>query len=163
MSIRMSVALALLLSCMPFTALAGPPDIGIEQGLTARQLQETGLDSLSPAQLAALNRLLREKSAETTQAASADASRRDGRQGGDWLVGFDDKPVRTRLKGSVDGWTPGTVFELENGQQWKVLKGSMKLPGVMESPEVVLVPGIAGRWFLQFDEDQPKARVYLLN
>jgi hypothetical protein len=160
---KIALALALLLSCLPFAALAAPPGIGIEHGLTAEQLKETGLDSLSPAQLAALNRLLGEKSAEATQAASVEASRRDGKQGGDWLVGFDDKPVKARLKGSVAGWTPGTVFELENGQQWKVLKGSMKLPKVMESPEVVLIPGIAGRWFLQFDEDQPKARVYLLN
>ena len=57
------------------------------------------------------------------------------------------------------GWAPGTVFELENGQQWKVLKGSMTLRKPHERTEVLVVPGIAGRWFLQVDEDLPKARV----
>jgi len=36
----------------------------------------------------------------------------------------------------------------------------MKLRKPLESPAVLLVPGIAGRWFLQFDEDMPKARVF---
>lgn len=165
MSWKTILALASMLACVPFAAMAGPPYVDIEQGLTTEQLHETGLDSLSPAQLGALNRLLRAKSADAAKAMPTGASRQDAGQGqgGGWLIGLDDKPIKTRLKGSTDGWEPGTVFELENGQQWKVLKGSMKLPKVMESPEVVLVPGIAGRWFLQFDEDQPKARVYLLN
>jgi hypothetical protein len=30
----------------------------------------------------------------------------------------------------------------------------------MQAPEIVVVPGIAGRWFLQMDQDLPKARVY---
>jgi len=55
------------------------------------------------------------------------------------------------------------VFSLENGQQWKVLKGSMKLRAPMQAPEIVVVPGIAGRWFLQVDEDLPKARVYRID
>jgi hypothetical protein len=41
-----------------------------------------------------------------------------------------------------------------------VLKGNMKLRKPLEAPVVVLVPGIMGRWFLQVDEDAPKARVY---
>lgn len=38
----------------------------------------------------------------------------------------DDGPVRSRLKGAVQEWAPDTVFELENGQRWRVLMGSMK-------------------------------------
>ena len=76
------------------------------------------------------------------------------------FVGMDQEPIKTRLKGSIASWEPGTEFKLENGQTWKVLKGSMKLRTPMEAPEIVLVPGIAGRWFLQVDEDLPKARVY---
>ncbi|MEY3372754.1 MAG: hypothetical protein RLZZ537_1222, partial [Pseudomonadota bacterium] len=43
------------------------------------------------------------------------------------------------------------------------LKGHMKLPKPLIDPAVKLVPGIAGRWFLQVSEDYPMARVYLLN
>lgn len=39
----------------------------------------------------------------------------------------------------------------------------MKLRKTLEAPEVVLVPGIVGRWFLQIDEDAPKARVYRID
>jgi hypothetical protein len=62
--------------------------------------------------------------------------------------------------GEAAGWAPGTVFVLDNGQQWKVLKGSMTLRTALASPAIKVVPGIAGRWFLQVDEDLPKARVY---
>ena len=75
-------------------------------------------------------------------------------------TGFNDQPIKSRLKGAVSGWAPGTVFELENGQRWKVLKGTMTLRHAMQAPEILVVPGIVGRWFLQVDEDLPKARVY---
>lgn len=78
-------------------------------------------------------------------------------------IGLQDGPIRSRLVGPVAGWKPGTVFELANGQRWKVLKGSAELPATLQSPEVLVVPGIAGRWFLQVDESMPKARVYLLD
>jgi len=81
----------------------------------------------------------------------------------DSYIGLDDKPIKSRLTGSIDGWDVDTIFELENGQKWKVLKGSMKLRKPMQTPEVLVVPGIAGRWFLQVDEDLPKARVYRID
>ena len=52
------------------------------------------------------------------------------------------------------------MFTLDNGQQWRVLKGEMTLKTARSNPEIVVVPGIAGRWFLQVDEDLPKARVF---
>ena len=79
------------------------------------------------------------------------------------MLGFNEKPIPGRLKGTLTGWEEGTVFRLDNGQQWKVLKGHMKLPKPLIDPAVKLVPGIAGRWFLQVSEDYPMARVYLLN
>jgi hypothetical protein len=30
----------------------------------------------------------------------------------------------------------------------------------LRDPQDLLVPGVLGRWFLQVDEDMPKARVY---
>jgi len=164
MPARTLVALSILSLLLPLSAVAAePPYVDIERGLTAEQLHETGLESLSPGQLQALNALLRARSADTVKETKADASREQATQDRGWLVGLDDKPVKAHLKGAVDGWEPGTVFELDNGQHWKVLKGRHALPRTMTAPEVVLVPGIAGRWFLQFDEDQPKARVYLIN
>ena len=33
----------------------------------------------------------------------------------------------------------------------------------LEAPEILVVPGVAGRWFLQVHEDYPKARVYRID
>ncbi|ALN81782.1 hypothetical protein [Lysobacter antibioticus] len=158
--------LALLLA--PFTVLAQSAYIDIEQRLSAEQLSEVGL---SPAQLQLLNRMLREASAKdpapavagTSAAPVTSAAPEAGQRSAAQYIGLDDQPIKSRLKGDVAGWEPGTVFELDNGQQWKVLKGSMKLRKPLIAPEILVVPGVAGRWFLQVDEDMPKARVYRID
>ncbi len=145
---------ALLLAVSAAAAASGY--VELERRLTAAQMHETGLDTLSPEQLAALNRVLREDATARPPVAAATAERSDATH----HAGMDDAPIRSRVKGTVAGWAPGTVFELENGQQWKVLKGSLTLPEPVQAPEIVVAPGLVGRWFLQVDEDLPKARVY---
>lgn len=150
-------------------AFAQSSYVDIEQRLTPEQLRTVGL---TPVQLDLLNRMLREaqekeaveptNEGHATPPAAVAVSAREPR-GEDSLVGFNDEPIHSRLKGSVSQWQPGTVFELENGQQWKVLKGHMKLPQTLDTPQVVVVPGVAGRWFLQVHEDAPKARVYRID
>jgi len=157
--------LLLCLLLCPAPLLAQAHDyVDLEQRLSAAQLHATGLDNLSPAQLALLNQLLRGQAADAQETGNEPPRQEyaSGR-GASSLVGFNDQPVRSRVKGSVSGWQPGTEFALENGQVWKVLKGSMALRKPFESPEIVVVPGIAGRWFLQVDEDLPKARVYRID
>lgn len=158
MAAKFALGLTLLLA--PFVVLAKQPYVDIEQRLTTEQLQATGLNTLSAGQLKLLNDLLREDVVKAVEASKTEA---ETERASSTLIGFNDQPIRSRLKGSVNGWEPGTVFELENGQDWKVLKGHMKLRKPFESPEIVVVPGIAGRWFLQVDEDLPKARVYRID
>ena len=76
------------------------------------------------------------------------------------FIGLNDQPIKSRIKGTLSGWAPGSEFVLENGQRWKVLKGQISLRAPLEDPTVVVLPGIAGRWFLQVDESLPSARVY---
>lgn len=170
-------SLLLTLLALSFVAQARKPYVEIERKLSAQQLQEVGL---SAEQLAKLNRMLREAdegapgSAEAVAAADAGNTDNAGPQvgagaprerspGAGQFIGLNDEPIKSRLKHDVSGWEPGTVFELENGQQWKVLKGRMSLKKPMAKPEIVVVPGVAGRWFLQVDEDMPKARVYRID
>jgi hypothetical protein len=155
------------------SAVAGEPWTDIEQRLTPEQRHATGLDTLTPTQLQLLNQLLREEQHKVVAAevreATANASKPAAaappvdRTGGASLIGLSEGPIKTRLKGRVTSWEPGTEFDLENGQRWKVLKGSATLRKPLDSPEVVLVPGVAGRWFLQIDEDMPKPRVYRID
>lgn len=146
--------------------------VPIEQRLSAEQLQSVGLTAT---QLEQLNRLLRQAheqapapaavaaTAPVAPARSDTAGRDDAGRDRSSLVGFNDEPIRSRLKGTVGEWAPGTVFELENGQQWKVLKGHMTLKTPLDAPEIEVIPGVAGRWFLQVHEDYPKARVYRID
>lgn len=165
---KKTIVLALALTLAGFGAAAQQAYVAIEQRLSAEQLREVGL---SPTQLALLNRMLRESAEKHAPAAAPQVAQAQGtdtsappRNGGArQFIGLNDEPIKSRLKGAVSGWEPGTVFELENGQQWKVLKGRMALPKTLQAPEIVVVPGVAGRWFLQVDEDTPKARVYRID
>lgn len=166
------VLIAAALSFASFAAVAQSSYVDIEKRLTPEQLRETGLDTLTPAQLARLNALLREEGAQveaTAEAAKVEAvavARREVREEGTGkgqLAGLSEGPIRARLVGEVTGWEPGTVFTLDNGQQWKVLKGAFKLPRALTSPQVQLVPGVAGRWFFQIDEDTPRPRIYRID
>jgi hypothetical protein len=155
---KLSLALLLMILLPPLVAMAATGYVKLEARLTAEQMHETGLDTLTPEQLARLNDVLAESEAARPAATAPAPS--TGAPAERSFLGLSDEPIRSRVKGSVAGWEPGTVFELENGQQWKVLKGSMTLHKPLASPEVIVAPGIVGRWFLQVDEDLPKARVY---
>ena len=154
------------------------PYVDIERRLTSEQRHATGLDTLSPEQLALLNRLLRDAQGQVVEDARAQgradaeveaaAQRRQAAvagpaRGASRSAGLDEGPIRARLVGDLAGWQPGDVFTLDNGQQWQVLKGSLRLPAPRHAPDVRLVPGVAGRWFLEVDEDLPKARVYRID
>lgn len=147
-------------SLAAFAAMAEQAYVNLEQRFSVEQLRETGLDTLSPEQLKRLNQLLSENAA---QVAKIEKLQQHNSASQPSYIGLDDKPIKSRLKGTVSGWDIDTVFELENGQRWKVLKGHMTLRKPLDSPDIIVVPGIAGRWFLQVDEDLPKARVYRID
>jgi len=155
-----SMLFALVLA-LPAMAFAATPYVDLEKRLSPEQLHATGLDTLSPDQLAKLNEMLRGDAEQIANAARAEAPKpMEGAPGNGWSMGLDQERIKTRVVGTLTGWEPGTEIELANGQHWKVLKGSLKLPKALVNPEVELVPGIAGRWFFHVDEDFPGARVY---
>lgn len=159
---RAIVLVALLSACAIGTAAARDMR-PIEQRFNAAQLREAGLDTLTPAQLAALNRLLAMEEASampapapaTTPAVATPAPAIDP----GLLEGAIEGPVRSRAVGRIDGWAPGSVFTLANGQQWRVLKGAVRLRTPLDAPQIEVAAGMGGRWFLQVDPDQPRARV----
>jgi hypothetical protein len=165
MSFMKSLVVMLVLALPAGMAEARQDALRIEQRLTAEQLRETGLDTLTPAQLARLNELLSGPAAASAATPAVPSMTSAATMAGvdKPLFGFNDAPIKSRLKGTIAGWEEGTVFTLENGQQWKVLKGHMKLRKPMTDPDIRVVPGLVGRWFLEVHEDYPKARVYLIN
>ena len=155
MAKRTTPRAAMALLALAGLAWAQQAWVPLEQRLGAARLREVGL---TPTQLELLDRYLREAEENAPQVEAAAGGPDPAR-----FIGVDAERIDSRAKGIVAGWEPGSVFELDNGQQWKVLKGSMKLRKPLQEPQVVLVPGVAGRWFLQVDEDLPKARVYRID
>lgn len=152
-----------ILALVPLIAIAQATYVDLEKRLTPEQLRATGLDTLTPAQLALLNRLLREDTVATTPLpapGSAAPVTVDSARPAPMTIGLEEGPIHSRLVGTLTGWEPGTVFVLANGQKWKVLKGHYQLRAPAPSPEVDIVPGLAGRWFFKLDEDTPGPRVY---
>lgn len=130
----------------------------IQEQMSPEQFKAAGLGKLSAEELANLNAWLAREHAAPVATGSREQPPAAERPR-EALLGASSEPVRSRLKGSVQEWAPGTVFELENGQRWRVVKGSMKLNKPVQAPEIEVAPGMMGRWFLQVDEDAPRARV----
>lgn len=162
------LALACLFACAPIAHAASY--VPLEQRLTPQQMDETGLSSLTAAQRAALDAILRgEADAAVASNATAPSATTlpagappPAARGTGPRIGLDDEPIAARAMGTIAGWEPGTVFTLDNGQRWAVLKGKVTLKAPRENPEILVIPSIAGRWFLQVDENLPSARVYLV-
>ncbi len=155
---RWQVVAGVAMVWLAATAAAQAPYVAIEQRLDPQALAEVGL---TPTQLQTLNRLLREAEQRAPVAPAAVVPAPvQAPAAAPMFAGLDEGPIAAHVSGTVDGWQPGTVFSLDNGQQWQVLKGEMKLKKPVSNPAIAVVPGIAGRWFLQVDEDLPKARVF---
>lgn len=147
------LAAALLLACALSSgnALAERPYVAVEQRLSAEQMQSTGLDQLSADQLSLLNRLLRDEQANIVSETEVFTRERTRAE--------DRTAVDSSLKGDFRGWQNGTVFELENGQRWRVVDGEFHATKRLSQPKVTISPGALGSWYMQVEGTGVKAKV----
>jgi hypothetical protein len=136
-------AIAMLAILAPGAALAERPYVAIEQRLSAAQMQATGLDQLDAEQLSLLNQLLSEE--QTSVAAESAAAERERK------TREAETPVASALKGEFRGWQTGTVFELENGQRWRVVDGEYYTNTRLTNPKVTVRPGLLGSWYIRIE------------
>jgi hypothetical protein len=135
-----SIIVTLLLLLAPAIAAAERPYVAIEQRLTPEQMHATGLDQLGTEQLVLLNQLLREEHlAVAAESKAAERARKKTE---------DAAPVTSTLKGEFRGWKNGTVFELANGQRWRVLDDEFHATKSLANPAVTVKPGVLGSWYL---------------
>jgi len=67
--------------------------------------------------------------------------------------------IRTSVVGRFDGWAPGTIFTLANGQVWKVTDDTDAVLPIMQNPNVEITRGLIGAYFLQVEGHVNTARV----
>ncbi|RFF26954.1 MULTISPECIES: hypothetical protein [unclassified Wenzhouxiangella] len=152
--IRLSIALIALAFCA--ASPAQDTFSTLEERMTGEEYMETGLHKLNEEELAALNEWIRERSLTEEEArelnqrraaggddASAAATDRRGLPDSD---DDDERPIKSRIVGTYEGWDGDTVFELENGMVWEQAESGTYHVAPKESPAVEIRPGMFGSW-----------------
>jgi hypothetical protein len=139
--------------CLAGAAMAADKTLDVRDLMTATQFHQTGLDKLTPDELAAFNAWLAAyghapaaqatpvpAAVATTTPVPAAATGTQARFGQEMLTPEqrgEPKVIETRIPGSFTGWSGNTVFTLENGQVWQ-----QSAPGEFEThlqdPKVVI-------------------------
>jgi hypothetical protein len=67
--------------------------------------------------------------------------------------------IRSTVVGRFDGWAPGAIITLANGQVWKVTDDTDAVLPIMQNPPVQITRGLLGAYFLQVEGHTNSARV----
>lgn len=157
------LVLLLLACCAPILAQSDSGFSSLEERMTGREFTESGLDKLSPQELAALNRWIRERSLAEYEGPP---------QGSGTNGGLPDRPgelpaiermaretFQARIVGEFSGWTGDTEFELENGMVWRQNESDTFYIPPVENPTVTIKPGLLGSWRLSVEGYNKAVRV----
>lgn len=148
--------ITIILLASASNARADSAYVNIEKRLTAEQLQATGLNQLSAEQLRLLNSLLSDEQENVVKVAKAESEKRVL---GTWFGREGAEPVASTLTGDFRGWSPGTIFNLENGQQWRVIEGKYYVGKPTQGAKILLTPGKISGWYMQVQGHNPRAKV----
>ncbi len=135
--------------------LRAQESLPIEERMSIEERRNTGLDSLTPAQLAALNAWLEGNMSEKAIRKS--------------LVGFpvmhlfsggkDPEPIVAHVDGEFSGWKGSTVFTLDNGQVWRQIEPDSLVARRVSNPQVTIKPAMMGTWMLRVEGYNRSVRV----
>ena len=170
-SLLLPFLLSLSLGCM---SLHAQQAITLQQQMGAAEFKQAGLDKLSPAELQHLQQWLANHAPELVAAvpgsevasANVAADKRSSRSAG-WFgnkAGTAGKKnshtVVSPLAGSFNGWRPGSILTLQNGQKWRVSDdSSLTATRPVDSPVATVKPGALGGWILKIEGYNTSARV----
>ncbi|MDR2872125.1 MAG: hypothetical protein LBV45_06320 [Xanthomonadaceae bacterium] len=136
----------------------------IERQMTPAEFTASGLDKLTPQELAALNAWLQGKVRQETAAAAAAARAETKKEIEDENRGFfhfgSREPIISIISGTFTGFAQGRRFQLENGQIWEQIEPA-SLAGVrQENPHVAIRPSMIGNaWYMQIRGYNTTAKV----
>jgi len=119
----------------------------IDQVMSQREMQETGVSSLTPTQRRALDDWLNRYTARVLKAAlTSDSETLSGRSSC-------SPAIETRTSGDIEGWSGETVFKLDNGQIWEQAEYSYTYFYAYR-PEVTIYQTSSGCRMKVEDEDE---------
>lgn len=163
----LAAALAALHFSVAVSAQSNPSFSSLEEQMTQREFEASGLDKLTDEELIALNRWIRSRSLATLEQPRANVGQAAvGPEGLPSTPGelppidrMAREPFETRIVGEFDGWTGNTVFELENGMVWRQAERDRRRFQPMQNPVVIIKPGLFGAWYLTVEGQKRKVRV----
>lgn len=153
--------LILVLLFLSGTATAQQAFSTLEEQMTGKEFSQSGLEKLTPEELAALNNWIRSRSLATVAAGTpGTAISTDGR-------GFENQAIRdmdrttitSRLVGTFTGWDGQTTFKLENGMIWQQADKDKFFIRAVQNPVVIIEPGMFKTWRLSVEGYESKCRV----
>jgi hypothetical protein len=155
----------IFIALLAFIGSAQGRDLKAE--MSPEAFRAAGLEKLSDAELAALNRYLSggapaaamsapsASPSPSPEPAPAAADRRGLREDQ-----ADRSAITARLVGEFRGWGGSTRFTLDNGQIWvQTNAGESYSARPVEAPGVTIKPGFMGTWMLKVDGYNATARV----
>ncbi len=71
--------------------------------------------------------------------------------------------VESTLLGTIDGWGPGTIFRLANGQSWRVADDSSNSITEQQNPKIRITRNALGTLFMEIEGTNKAPRVRRLN
>lgn len=130
----------------------------LEERMTGREFTETGLHKLSPGELSALNRWIRERSVAEHEG-PPDGSMPSQPGEAPSIDRMAREPFQSRIVGEFSGWTGETEFELENGMVWRQIEDTTFFIPATENPVVTIKPGFMNSWMLSVEGHNSTTRV----
>jgi hypothetical protein len=126
----------------------------LEEQMTGKEFNATGLDKLTPDELAALNEWIRGRSLATLDEAkpASPTGSGDGRGFENQRISdMDRAPITSRIVGKFTGWDGQTTFKLENGMIWEQADKDKFYIREVENPVVTIEPGAFKTWRLSVE------------
>jgi hypothetical protein len=146
---------------IPCLANAADSFSTLEERMTGKDFNETGLGKLTSEELTNLNNWLRRHSVATLEnTAARPASNAALAETTTDLRGFENQPkddpngndskvIYSTTVGTFDGWNgKGTVFKLTNGMVWQATENDTFFTSPVENAEIEIKKGFMGNWRL---------------
>ena len=132
----------------------------IEQQMSPEQFKATGLDRLSPEQLANLNAWLNGKLEIETAKAAETAKKRVVEENRGFAMFGSTEPITDRISGDFRGFGKGRTYTLDNGQVWEQVDDARLAGAHLTNPQVKITPTIVGNsWYLAVEGFNTRAKV----
>lgn len=140
--------------CFAASTAAAQPSLGtLEERMSQKDFDASGLNRLSPAELAHLNAWL---GARPVVMGSSGKVRSEPQ-----FYPEDNarQPITARINGTFQGWRGKTRVTLDNGQVWQQDQSGSVGDVQMTDPEVRIKPMMLGSWLMNVDGCSCSVRV----